>query len=285
MSTTTPNMQLVLPDVEETPGPDWATMLNNAFDRVDNHDHSEDNGVRITPGGLNINQDLAFGDNNITQVLTLRMSNPEEFTPGINDRACIFVEDNELFYVDGDGNSVQLTSNGNIDVSGIGSITGMAGTTASVVYSDVLKNFTFLQDASESSTLVCGGVKIFENAAVGNAVTVQVSSTITNYEITLPEAPPPIGYETTGNNSYATLKMSNAGEISVDGYGQVPLGAIISIAILTGSYFTSATTVADAWGFVLCNGQTLADVRSALNGQIMPNLNPDPNVLYVIRVL
>ena len=53
---TTPNMTLDLPVVSTTPGPTWATAVNEAFDTVDTHDHSTGNGVKITPTGLNINR-------------------------------------------------------------------------------------------------------------------------------------------------------------------------------------------------------------------------------------
>lgn len=46
--TTTPNMNLVLPDVSATLGPAWATALNTLLALVDLHDHTTGNGVALT---------------------------------------------------------------------------------------------------------------------------------------------------------------------------------------------------------------------------------------------
>jgi hypothetical protein len=56
----------------------------------------------------------------------------------------------------------------------------------------------------------------------------------------------------------------------------LPIGAIIAtMPHLAGSYSCVATTVADANGFVLCNGQTIADASSPMNGVVIPNINND----------
>lgn len=56
--------------------------------------------------------------------------------------------------------------------------------------------------------------------------------------------------------------------------GFIPIGGIIAtMSHLTGAYNCSATTAADAAGFVVCGGQTIADVTSPMNGQVVPNLN------------
>lgn len=58
--------------------------------------------------------------------------------------------------------------------------------------------------------------------------------------------------------------------------GFLPLGAIIAtMPHLTGAYSCTATTVADANGFVLCNGQTISDPSSPMNGAVIPNINDD----------
>lgn len=55
-----------------------------------------------------------------------------------------------------------------------------------------------------------------------------------------------------------------------------PLGAVIAtFPNLTGAYDCLATTVADAEGFVVCGGQTIADATSPMNGATIPNINND----------
>ena len=55
--------------------------------------------------------------------------------------------------------------------------------------------------------------------------------------------------------------------------GHVPIGAVVpTFPNLTGAYVCAATTVADYAGYVLCQGQTLVDATSPMNGQVIPNL-------------
>lgn len=56
--------------------------------------------------------------------------------------------------------------------------------------------------------------------------------------------------------------------------GLLPIGAVVAtFANLTGAYVCAATTVADAYGYVKCNGQTLSDGTSPMNGAVIPNIN------------
>jgi hypothetical protein len=56
----------------------------------------------------------------------------------------------------------------------------------------------------------------------------------------------------------------------------IPIGAIIAIMPhLTGAYNCTATTEADANGFVVCGGQAINDVTSPMHGQTIPNVNND----------
>lgn len=56
----------------------------------------------------------------------------------------------------------------------------------------------------------------------------------------------------------------------------IPLGGVIAtFPNLTGAYQCAATTIADAEGFVLCNGQTISDAQCPMNGVVVPNINDD----------
>ena len=62
----------------------------------------------------------------------------------------------------------------------------------------------------------------------------------------------------------------------MNGSGLVPIGGIISIMPhLAGAFDTPNTTTADLNGWVRCNGQTINDPQSPLNGLVVPNLNDD----------
>ena len=53
----------------------------------------------------------------------------------------------------------------------------------------------------------------------------------------------------------------------------VPVGVALPTFPSLGGYNCAALTVADEFGFVLCNGQTINDPTSIFNGKVIPNLN------------
>ena len=56
--------------------------------------------------------------------------------------------------------------------------------------------------------------------------------------------------------------------------GQVPVGAVVgTFPNLAGAYSCAATTVPDSAGYVKCQGQTIADPTSPMNGTVIPNIN------------
>ena len=56
--------------------------------------------------------------------------------------------------------------------------------------------------------------------------------------------------------------------------GILPVGSVVAtFPSLTGAYVCSGTTAADVYGFVKCNGQTIADATSPMNGAVIPNIN------------
>lgn len=115
MSTTTTNMDLVIPDVNNTAGPDWATLLNAALTRIDLHDHTTDLGVKVPTAGININATLEFNDHLASEVQGIAFENQASVLPTSGSTLrTLFVSDGELFYNDSAGNQIQITTNGNI---------------------------------------------------------------------------------------------------------------------------------------------------------------------------
>lgn len=55
--------------------------------------------------------------------------------------------------------------------------------------------------------------------------------------------------------------------------GRVIGSVVATFPNLTGAYVCTATTAADGYGYVLCNGQTIADATSPMNGQTVPYVN------------
>lgn len=151
MTTTTPNMGLVKPDVLSTPAPTWASLLNAVFDAIDSHDHSSGEGVKITPSGMNISSDLSIGSNNLTSIRTTRFTNLSSWTPTASDLACFYVLNNEIYFRDGVGNNVKITNNGSLNIA----ISSLVVTDLNLVIqnaSDNTKQFLFSAAAISTGT-------------------------------------------------------------------------------------------------------------------------------------
>jgi hypothetical protein len=130
-------------------GPGWATALNNSLDAIDAHDHTSNKGARITPAALNINADLEFNENQLTEVkgIVLSTSNAS------STNAAVYANSSgNLFWRNSSGVAVQITDGSSVK-SGAGSIDNMgtdAGNQAGAAYSDTSKSFSFFTDQGNS---------------------------------------------------------------------------------------------------------------------------------------
>src|SRR5665213_274019 len=121
-TTTTPNMNLIVPTAGQESGPNYALDVNTDMGILDQHDHSPGNGVQITPAGLNINASLSLQSNYATNVnginfiantantnlQSLYVKNGTESPAPIAD----------LWYNDGAGNPpIQITANGGVNAT------------------------------------------------------------------------------------------------------------------------------------------------------------------------
>lgn len=120
---TTQLMNLNLPTVTVTAGPEWASQLNTALESIDAHDHSVGKGAKITPLGLNINADLTMGSNNLIAIRSARFSNNGAALNGASDLRSVYVAGNNLYYNTEAGVAVQLTSGASIYGPSIGAFT------------------------------------------------------------------------------------------------------------------------------------------------------------------
>jgi len=117
----TPNMSLDKPTPSVDAGPAWATRLNADLDLLDSHDHSTGKGIKITPAGLNVNSDLVLANTaRLRQVGGLGL-----IAGGVVENNQLRTDGTELFYRDGVGNLVTLTSAGRPNTKFIGTGAGL----------------------------------------------------------------------------------------------------------------------------------------------------------------
>lgn len=117
---TTTNMALVLATVSETLGPEWAELLNTIIERLDEHDHSDGNGARVTPAGLTINDDLDIAGNHLLRILTAALNS--QGSADTTKTGTLQRVGSNLYWVNGSGNAVQLTSGSSVVSTGSGAL-------------------------------------------------------------------------------------------------------------------------------------------------------------------
>lgn len=113
-------MSLTLPTVSVTPGPNWATIINQALTVIDSHDHSSGKGAKVTPTGLLIDADLTINQNNLTSLRSTRFVAQSSALNTPLDLQCVYVVSGDLFYNNNAGVAVQITSGGTVNAPGAG---------------------------------------------------------------------------------------------------------------------------------------------------------------------
>jgi hypothetical protein len=201
MSTT--NMSLSLSTPLVTTGPAWANNVESNWPLLDVHDHSSGKGVKITPAGMNVNVDLTFNDNSASDLLSSKYTS-QPASLGVLFQNAVYAVNGDLYFNNGTGTPVQVTSGTSVNVSGIGGITGMGSTTAAVTYNDLTKVFSFTQNAGITASLAAGPITIFENVLAAQGVTLQSPAALAgSYSLTLPTVLPgstlPVSISATGS--------------------------------------------------------------------------------------
>jgi len=160
MTTTTPNMSLVLPALGSDPGV-WDTYNNNALTTVDAHTHAAGSGVLIRPNAIGINDDLTFAGYSATNLRAAVFTAQASFATAL----AIYVKTNDLYFRDGASNEVRLTSSGALNIATTGGIAGdYIAASAQVYYDDANKTYRFLEAAPPNnwSYVACGGVDLYQ---------------------------------------------------------------------------------------------------------------------------
>jgi len=106
----TPNMNLTLPTVSTTLGPAWATLLNDALEVVDAHDHTSGKGLPILTAALNINADLPMNGYRTINHLAVQLVSGGSPLSGLSNINSLNASAGNLYWTNSAGVAVQLTS-------------------------------------------------------------------------------------------------------------------------------------------------------------------------------
>ncbi len=92
---------------------DWGELINANFAALDIHNHVPGSGAQIPTAGLNINADLAFSSFNTSSGIRSTRYAPIALGSLVaQDLGCLVVSGVDLYYVDGAGAQIRVTSAG-----------------------------------------------------------------------------------------------------------------------------------------------------------------------------
>lgn len=215
-------MSLVLPTDGGSSGV-WGSILDTVFAVVDAHTHLAGSGVPIVAGALNINADLSFAANALTNAKATSFTEQAAaaVTAYVN---ALFVNsaDNNLYFRNSSGVNVQITSGSTINVSVVGGIGGDYATVGALLsYDDATKRYLLQQEGSPRpwAGLATGDLDLYQKAvSISNKVTLKSPAALAaSYTVTFPAIIP-------AATSY--VQMSSAGALST---ATVPTTRAISV--------------------------------------------------------
>lgn len=235
-TTTTTNMDLVIPVVSSEPGPQYATEINTALEQIDAHDHSTGKGVPVTPSGLSITSDLSMLNNNLTNTQSVRFTSLGATLGGASDLRCTYSVGADLYYNDGNGNQIRITQSGGVAGSP-GSITNLTSP-AAVTYVAASTKFVFQSAANTAASLDARNLILRNSAASSYGLTLSPPSGMAaDTTITLPNIP----------SATAFMLIANTGAIAtpVDYNGGIQGFNIASRTVAASNIVGSSITFAE----------------------------------------
>lgn len=200
-------LSITLPTVGDTEGPDYATLINNAITII-----VDDLEAQVLPSEITVNEDFSYSSSGTAYgAVDLDRIN---FTgrgslPSGTITESVFTYNSELYFQDGAGNNVAITSGGSV-AGAPGNITttgtpvfGSSGT--ALLWSGGDLQFQFKAGASAWADLVFGDA-MFRN---GTNTMTMTSGVTTDYTITWPTTAPGSGTKLIQVNSSGTLSFSS----------------------------------------------------------------------------
>lgn len=221
----TPNMSLIQPTIGVDTGLTWEQSLNANASIIDSHNHTPGNGVQIPPSGININSNLTFQGN---QAINLQAT---VYSPqaSLSTLYAIYSIGNDLYFNDGAGNPVRITSGGAVAVTSSG-ISDGSGNSASFSAATLVVQNT----STQPRNIQVASVLLGNATASSNYLTLNPPSAMgSNISETLPTIPGSLSImqmNSSGNMS-ASLQADGSTIVNSGSQLMVPNGGITSAQI------------------------------------------------------
>jgi len=240
-TTTTPNMNLILPVPSVEPGPTYATEINTAFDSIDSHTHVAGAGALIPTAGLNINANLPLNGYSATTVKSIRCTDQTTALVAAADIGCMYNVGGNMYWNNASGTAIQLTAGSSLNAASIGGIGGDYITSgASMYYTSASATFFLTSSANTPANLSAATVKIAEAITSPNTISLKSPSSLAaSYNVTFPAAVPAASQ---------VVVMSSTGSLSVatGGVGTTDLAAGAVTAAKLASDSVTTVKILDA---------------------------------------
>jgi hypothetical protein len=182
------NMNLPIPQVGNEAGPQYATDINNCLTLLDQHNHTPGYGAQVPSAGIDINSDLSFNSNNLTDARSLRLDINASPLSDSSDLACLYASGVDLYFNDAAGNQIRITQSGGI-AGTPGSISNLTSP-ASAAYVSASHTFVWESDANTPANMDGASILIRNLSANSKALTLAPPNAMAvDYTITLPVLP------------------------------------------------------------------------------------------------
>jgi hypothetical protein len=220
MPVQTPNMNLQQPIIGQDSGLTWEQSTNSNADVIDAHNHSPGSGTQINPSGININSSLPFNNQKATTVAAVEFQDQSAIT----DTTSAYTKSGNLFFRDGSGNEVQITSGGAVNATSSGISSGTA--TASFVSSTLVVN----ADVNKPANVKGASLLMGNNVTSSHYLTLQPPAAMAaDTTVTLPSIP--------GSQSFMTIDTSG----NMAGYASINQGITRSNLASVGQQVSSSS--------------------------------------------
>lgn len=233
----TTNMQLTLPAVSSTPGPTWATLLNAALTKIDEHDHSSTKGVKVPTAGININADLNCNEYGLVSVRKVDLYQNASDPTG---SGVVYNKNGDLYFRNGSGVNVKITSGSGLNVASLGGIGGDYGSGDEILdYTTSGTVYTFKKDNTSNNRAYIDSAAITLRDFADNTKNTQILPSGSNsYLLRLFPAVP-------GSTLKRDVTIENTGGEAIFGFRDKDDPKVSSGTIGSLSSWTSTSTTDD----------------------------------------
>lgn len=200
----------------------WGTLLNTLLEqKVDSHDHTTGKGTKVPVAGINVNVDFPFNSKRATGLAGVALD--AVVSDPVGARELYSKAPGDLYWNNGAGTHVQLTTGGSINVASVAGIGGdYPSVSAAFDYVDASDSYTAKQQIGAGvrqwARLESADLRLYEykaHPAVGPVPGLFVglaspAALAASYTLTFPGALPPAIKTVLQSDSTGAMSFSNS---------------------------------------------------------------------------